>query len=112
MRFLCLHGKGSNSRILEKQLSTVLFCLKWNPPSYSSDLILLVGAVQYQLGNGHQFEFVEGTVEDKPALGVHRESIQDTRVADFDQRFRALFRLQRNVLVILKKNHLDRSWTP
>ncbi|KAF2643546.1 hypothetical protein P280DRAFT_422540 [Massarina eburnea CBS 473.64] len=45
MHFLCLHGKGTNTRILEVQLRTV----------------------QYQLGDGHTYEFVEGTVPEQPA---------------------------------------------
>ncbi|ORY17863.1 serine hydrolase FSH [Clohesyomyces aquaticus] len=45
MRFLCLHGKGTTSMILETQFA----------------------AVRYQLGDGHSFEFVEGTVPESAA---------------------------------------------
>ncbi|KAF2106035.1 serine hydrolase FSH [Lophiotrema nucula] len=45
MRFLCLHGQGTSSQVLEVQLS----------------------AVQYQLGDGHTYEFVEGTVPESAA---------------------------------------------
>ncbi|KAL4934291.1 serine hydrolase FSH [Aspergillus undulatus] len=40
MRFLCLHGIGSNSRILQQQTA----------------------AIRYELGNRHTYEFVEGTI--------------------------------------------------
>ncbi|KAF2690331.1 hypothetical protein K458DRAFT_288949 [Lentithecium fluviatile CBS 122367] len=49
MRFLCLHGKGTNSQTLEVQLS----------------------AVKYQLGDGHTYEFVEGTVPEEAAPEIH-----------------------------------------
>ncbi|KAI0889176.1 serine hydrolase FSH [Annulohypoxylon maeteangense] len=40
MRFLCLHGMGSNSQVFESQIS----------------------AIRYELGNRHTYEFVEGCV--------------------------------------------------
>ncbi|KAL4909665.1 hypothetical protein BDW74DRAFT_173160 [Aspergillus multicolor] len=40
MRFLCLHGIGSNSRILQQQTA----------------------AIRYELGSGHTYDFVEGTI--------------------------------------------------
>ncbi|KAL2810108.1 serine hydrolase FSH [Aspergillus granulosus] len=40
MRFLCLHGIGSNSRILQQQTA----------------------ALRYELGNQHSYDFVEGTI--------------------------------------------------
>ncbi|KAF2736978.1 hypothetical protein EJ04DRAFT_432072 [Polyplosphaeria fusca] len=45
MRFLCLHGQGANSQVLEVQLS----------------------AVRYQLGDGHTYEFAQGTVPEEAA---------------------------------------------
>ncbi|RDW89981.1 uncharacterized protein DSM5745_01756 [Aspergillus mulundensis] len=40
MRFLCLHGIGSNSRILQQQTA----------------------AIRYELGSAHTYDFVEGTI--------------------------------------------------
>ncbi|KAI1759002.1 serine hydrolase FSH [Hypoxylon sp. FL1150] len=40
MRFLCLHGSGTNSKIFETQTA----------------------AIRYSLGDGHTYEFVEGTM--------------------------------------------------
>ncbi|KAL4970543.1 serine hydrolase FSH [Aspergillus stella-maris] len=44
MRFLCLHGIGSNSRILQQQTA----------------------ALRYELGTQHTYDFVEGTVPWEP----------------------------------------------
>ncbi|KAI0173625.1 serine hydrolase FSH [Hypoxylon sp. FL1284] len=48
MRFLCLHGIGTSTNILEAQLA----------------------ALRYRLGDGHEYEFVEGSVIWPPAKGI------------------------------------------
>ena len=48
MKFLCLHGMGTNSTIFESQLGTIL---------------------PYLEAHGHEFVFVDGLVECAPADG-------------------------------------------
>ncbi|KAI9933705.1 hypothetical protein MW887_004776 [Aspergillus wentii] len=58
MRFLCLHGMGSNSRIFRQQTA----------------------ALRYELGGGHSYDFVEGTVpwEADPAFQDDMFGKEDT----------------------------------
>ncbi|KAI0891077.1 serine hydrolase FSH [Annulohypoxylon nitens] len=49
MRFLCLHGFGTNSKIFETQTA----------------------AIRYDLGDHHTYEFVEGTLPSPVAPGLH-----------------------------------------
>jgi len=64
MRFLCLHGMGTNSHIFEMQTA----------------------ALRYELGDHHTYEFVEGTIETPiaPELKCYL-STGDTYFAYFDQ---------------------------
>ncbi|KAL8902862.1 MAG: hypothetical protein Q9207_004327 [Kuettlingeria erythrocarpa] len=55
MRFLCLHGKGTNSRIFESQTA----------------------ALRYRLGNDHTYDFVEGSIPCDAALEVATFSSSD-----------------------------------
>ena len=50
MKFLCLHGMGTNSAIFESQLGTIL---------------------PYLEAHGHEFVFVDGLVECAPADGKY-----------------------------------------
>ncbi|PGH03619.1 hypothetical protein AJ79_07310 [Helicocarpus griseus UAMH5409] len=49
MRFLCLHGFGTNSQIFKIQTASF-------PPTCA------LAAIRYELGDGHEYEFVEGCV--------------------------------------------------
>lgn len=55
MRFLCCHGRGTNSLILETQLA----------------------ALRHELGDGHIYDFVEGTVPASLAPGQFLSSPND-----------------------------------
>ncbi|KAI8633360.1 serine hydrolase FSH [Xylariaceae sp. FL1651] len=48
MKFLCLHGSGTNSSVLESQ----------------------TGPLRHELGEGYEYEFVEATIRCAPAEGV------------------------------------------
>ncbi|KAF2014352.1 hypothetical protein BU24DRAFT_481795 [Aaosphaeria arxii CBS 175.79] len=48
MRFLCLHGGGTNNRVYELQLA----------------------AIRHELGTEHSFEYVEGTIPSTHAAGI------------------------------------------
>ncbi|KAI1425158.1 serine hydrolase FSH [Xylaria sp. FL1777] len=48
MKFLCLHGSGTNSSILQSQ----------------------TGPLRHELGEGHEYEFVEAIIRCAPAQGV------------------------------------------
>jgi Serine hydrolase (FSH1) len=64
MRFLCLHGMGTNSHVFEMQTA----------------------ALRYELGDHHTYEFVEGTIETPiaPELKGYL-STSDTYFAYFNQ---------------------------
>lgn len=68
MHFLCLHGKGTNSKIFETQLSK---SDEHAVSVYITDPSDFVGAIVYQLGDGHTYEFVEGTVPEVAAPGTY-----------------------------------------
>jgi len=55
MRFLCFHGRGANAKIFESQTA----------------------AIRYELGDGHTYEFVEGSTPAKLA-----PELQDVPVGD------------------------------
>jgi hypothetical protein len=65
MHFLCLHGKGTNVQVLEVQLSATHVSGIVVPPNPSARL----GAVLYQLGDAHTYDFVEGNVLEEAAPG-------------------------------------------
>ncbi|KAI9693526.1 MAG: hypothetical protein M1820_009178 [Bogoriella megaspora] len=48
MRFLCLHGIGTSAAIFEAQIA----------------------ALRYRLGDAHEYEFIEGSLESPPAKGI------------------------------------------
>ncbi|KAH8879536.1 hypothetical protein GQ53DRAFT_853646 [Thozetella sp. PMI_491] len=56
MRFLCFHGRGTNAKAFESQTA----------------------AIRYELGDGHSYEFVEGTVPAELA-----PELKDTATGDF-----------------------------
>ncbi|KAK4160345.1 putative serine hydrolase FSH [Cladorrhinum sp. PSN259] len=56
MRFLCFHGRGTNAKTFESQTA----------------------AIRYELGDGHEFEFVEGTTPAELA-----PELKDTIAGDF-----------------------------
>ncbi|KAJ5102442.1 Serine hydrolase FSH [Penicillium alfredii] len=61
MRFLCLHGRGTNSKILEIQSGTDLSIN--GPPQKKKEFILTsnIAKIRDEL-NGHQFVFIDGMV--------------------------------------------------
>ncbi|PLB42609.1 uncharacterized protein BDW47DRAFT_97488 [Aspergillus candidus] len=61
MRILCLHGAGTNSRIFEIQIA----------------------ALRYELGDNHDYDFVEGTIPWKMYPGVERIALKDEPVYAF-----------------------------
>ncbi|KAI0435007.1 serine hydrolase FSH [Xylaria sp. FL1042] len=48
MKFLCLHGSGTNSSVMQSQ----------------------IGPLRHELGEGYEYEFVEATIRCAPAKGV------------------------------------------
>ncbi|KAK3324428.1 serine hydrolase FSH [Cercophora scortea] len=60
MRFLCFHGRGTNAKTFESQTA----------------------AIRYELGDGHEFEFVEGTTPAELA-----PELKDTMTGDFTPLF-------------------------
>ncbi|KAH8687906.1 serine hydrolase FSH [Tricladium varicosporioides] len=50
MRFLCLHGRGTNNQVFETQTA----------------------ALRYKLGANHEFEFVEGSIPSPQAPGLSK----------------------------------------
>ncbi|KAI1264011.1 serine hydrolase FSH [Xylariaceae sp. FL1019] len=48
MKFLCLHGSGTNSSVLQAQL----------------------GPLRHELGEGYEYEFVEGVIRCSPTEGI------------------------------------------
>ncbi|KAK3687942.1 serine hydrolase FSH [Podospora appendiculata] len=60
MRFLCFHGRGTNAKTFESQTA----------------------AIRYELGDGHEFEFIEGTTPAELA-----PELKDTMTGDFTPLF-------------------------
>ncbi|BCS18427.1 uncharacterized protein APUU_11255S [Aspergillus puulaauensis] len=61
MRFLCLHGIGSNSRILQQQTA----------------------AIRYELGNRHSYDFVEGTLPWTPDPTLKANMLGDEKTFSY-----------------------------
>ncbi|KAL4778559.1 serine hydrolase FSH [Aspergillus varians] len=61
MRFLCLHGIGSNSRILQQQTA----------------------AIRYELGNRHTYDFVEGTLPWEPDPTLRANMLGDEKTFSY-----------------------------
>jgi hypothetical protein len=58
MRFLCLHGIGTNNHVLEMQTGIT------HTLNDTREMLLLkdlAATVRYELGDTHTYEFVEGT---------------------------------------------------
>ena len=62
MKFLCLHGMGTNSVIFESQLSSIL---------------------PYLEAQGHEFTFVDGLIECPPAEGeLSKKAHTESRICE------------------------------
>lgn len=86
MRFLCLHGKGANSKVspsiykvdLKAQAavtgfgSTTRFVDSITNESWTE---IEIASIRFQLGDHHEYEFAEGTVKEEAAPGLSAPEI-------------------------------------